>query len=162
MAYTIRNTLIGTQPIADVSDTQQHPLGSIVVADDPVYGSGEFIYLKGVASTALGSAVKYNPDDWSTSLLVANDIGPVAIAMAATLASQYGWYQINGKAVAKVGTVADNALVYSTATPGTLDDAVVAGDRIKNAVFGSANGTPSAGLAEVEIWRPHVDDGSAA
>lgn len=164
MAFAIQNPpLIGSQPIADTSTTAQHPLGTIVTAVDPVYGVGEFIYLLGVASTAIGSAVLYSPDDFSTSLLAANDIGSVAFAMSANVASQYGWYQIGGKAVGKVLTgFVDNANVYSTATAGSLDDAVVAGDRVKNAKGASAIGTPSAGLAELEISRPFVDDALAA
>lgn len=137
-------------------------LGRTIEAIDATYGNGEFIFLKGVVGTVVGSAVLYNPDDWSTSLLAANDIGSVAIAMSANVANQGGWYQIRGKAVVKAGTVADNGNVYSTATPGTLDDAVVAGDRVKNAKFASADGTPSAGLAEIEIDHPFVDDAVAA
>jgi len=106
--------------------------------------------------------VLYNADDFSTSLLVANDIGPVAVAMSANVGNQFGWYQIQGKAVVKAGTVADNGNVYATATPGQVDDAVVAGDRVKNAKFASADGMPSAGLAECEIWRPFMDDGVSA
>lgn len=162
MAYTIRNALIGAQQIDETSTTQQHPLGSIVVADDPTYGSGEFIYLKGVASTVVGSWVTYAQDDNSTALLAANAIGPVAVAMSANVASQYGWYQISGKAVGKaLAGYVDNALVYATATAGSVDDAVVAGDRVKLALGASAVGTPSAGLAEFEIQRPFMDDGTA-
>jgi hypothetical protein len=82
--------------------------------------------------------------------------------MSASVANQWGWYQVGGKAVVKAGTVADNGNVYATATPGTVDDAVVAGDRVKNAKFASADGTPTAGLAECEIWRPFMDDAVAA
>lgn len=136
--------------------------GRVIDAVDPVYGNGKFIFLKGVVGTVVGSVVLYNPDDWSTSLLAANDIGSVAVAMSANVANQWGWYQVFGKAVVKAGTVADNGNVYSTATAGTVDDAVVAGDRIKNAKFGSADGVPSAGLAECEISFPFVDDAVAA
>lgn len=163
MAYTINeNTLIG-QNIADTSTTAKVTLGTIVRAKDPTYGGGEFIYLKGVASTAVGSWVTYNSDDNSTALLAANAIGPVAVAMSANVASQYGWYQISGKAIglALTGYV-DNALVYATATAGSIDDAVVAGDRVKNAKGASAVGTPSAGLAEFEIQWPFMDDATAA
>jgi hypothetical protein len=162
MAYFVsENTLVGQQ-FADTSTTARHELGLIVRAKDPTYGAGEFIYLKGIGSTVVGSVVIYNQDDFSTSLLVANDIGPVAVAMSANVANQYGWYQIQGKAIVKAGTVVDNANVYATATPGQVDDAVVAGDRVKNAKFGSADGTPSAGLAECEIARPWMDDAVAA
>ena len=163
MAFTIVNVLLGTQAIANTETTQAHPLGTIVQATDPTYGSGEFIYLKGVASTAVGSWVTYNMDDGTTTLLAANAIGPVAVAMSANVASQYGWYQIQGKAVGKVlAGFVDNANVYATATAGSVDDAVVAGDRVKNAVGASAIDTPSTGLAEFEIARPWMDDALAA
>jgi hypothetical protein len=162
MAYTIQENALLGQPIGDTSTVQRHGLGTIVRAKDPLLGAGEFVYLKGVGSTASGSVVLYNPDDYSTSLLAANDIGPVAVAMSANVAGQFGWYQVSGKAIVKAATVADNGNVYATATPGTVDDAVVAGDRVKNAKFASADGTPSAGLAECEIWRPFMDDAVAA
>lgn len=163
MAYTIaENTLVG-QAFDEVSSTAKAELGLIVRAKDPTYGVGEFIYLKGVASTAVGSWVTYNTDDHSTALLAANAIGPVAVAMSATVASTYGWYQISGKAVGKaLAAYADNGLVFATATAGSVDDAVVAGDRVKLALGASAVGTPSAGLAEFEIQRPFMDDATAA
>lgn len=154
------------QPIDETSTTQKHPLGMIVRAVDKAstnYGVGEFIYLLGVASTVLGSWVLYNEDNFGTSLLAANDIGQVAVAMSANVASQYGWYQISGKAVGKaLAGFVDNANVYSTATAGSVDDAVVAGDRVKKAKGASALDTPSTGLAEFEISRPFVDDALAA
>ena len=162
MTYKVSSQQILGQAIVDLSTTQNLPLGTIVQAVDETYGAGEFIYLKGVASTVVGSAVTYNADDYSTALLAANAIGPVAVAMSASVASTFGWYQIQGKAVIKAGTVADNGNVYATATAGTVDDAIVAGDRVKRAKFASADGTPSAGLAECEIDRPFMDDALAA
>lgn len=168
MAFASMTPSVGYPSIASFIDAtgddyvKPVPYGTIITATDPTYGAGEFIFLKGAASTVVGSVVVYNADDFSTTLAAANAIGPVAIAMSACVADKGGWYQISGKGVAKAGTVADDALVYLTATPGQVDDAVVAGDRVKNAKFASADGTPSAGLAEVEIQRPWVDDGSAA
>lgn len=159
MAYHCTENRIGVQPIADTSTTQQHPLGTIVRATDPTYGAGEFIYLAGVASTAVGSWVTYNLDDGSTTLLAANAIGPVGVAMSANVASQYGWYQISGKAVGKaLASYADNGLVFATATAGSVDDAVVDGDMVHLAKGASAVDTPSSGLAEFEISRPYTDD----
>lgn len=155
--------LLGSQPIAETSTTKKHELGTIVGAVDATYLGGEFIYLSGVASTVVGSWVTYNMDDGSTALLAANAIGPVAVAMSANVAGQFGWYQIQGKAVAKVSAgFVDNANLYATATAGEADDAVVAGDRIKRAKGASAVGTPSTGLAECEIDRPFMDDAVAA
>lgn len=163
MAYTVAANMLLGQNIADTSTTQKHELGLIVKAKDPTYGAGEFIYLLGAASTAVGSWVTYDQDGNTTTLLAANAIGPVAVAMSANVANQYGWYQISGKAIGKALTgFVDNANVYATATAGSVDDAVVAGDRVKLAKGASAVDTPSTGLAEFEIQRPFMDDGLAA
>lgn len=169
MAYTIMTPSLGYPPIAEFVLTagtdyaKPIPHGTIVTATDPTYGAGEFIFLKGLAATAVGSWVTYNLDDGTTTLLAANAIGPVAIAMAATLATYSGWYQISGKGVGKaLAAYADDGLVYATATAGSIDDAVVAGDRVKNAKGASAVDTPSTGLAEFEISRPWMDDATAA
>lgn len=154
------------QAIADISTTQLLPLGSRCRAVDTAstaYGEAEFIYLKGVASTVLASWVTYNQDDHSTALLAADAIAPVAIAMGANVASSYGWYQIFGKAVGKaLAAFADNGNVYATATAGSVDDAIVAGDRVKCAKGASALDTPTTGLAEFEIQYPYMDDGLSA
>jgi len=165
MAYTIKNPIIGA-PAINLTETTAFPavaLGTIVVAEDETYGGGEFIYLKGVASTTVGTWVTYYQTDYSTTRLAANDIGQTAIAMSANTAGRFGWYQISGKAVGlALAGFADNGLVYATATAGSVDDAVVAGDRVKLARGASAVGTPSAGFAFFEIARPFMDDGSAA
>tara|TARA_R110000822_G_scaffold211673_1_gene347263 strand:- start:366 stop:857 length:492 start_codon:yes stop_codon:yes gene_type:complete len=149
----------GGQGIATTSTSQEQDLGSIVQAWDSTYLTGEFIYLKGVASTVVGSFVTYNLKDCTTALLVANAIGPVAVSMSINVASSYGWYQISGTAVGKAKTgFADNAAVYGTSTAGSIDDAVVAGDRVHNAKGASALDDPSTGLAKFELNRPHTDD----
>ena len=172
MAYStdwrvIAPAQIGWQPIDKVSTTQQHPLGIIVQAKDfgtNGNGVGEFMYVKGVASGAVGSWVTYNTDDYTTALLAANAIGPVGIMMAVLdAATDYGWIQIGGKAVGLALTgFADNGNVYATATAGSVDDAIVAGDRVKRAKGASALDGPATGMAEFEIDRPFMDDALAA
>lgn len=161
-AYKPVSPIIGMQGLYEISSTQQHQLGLRVQGFDVDYGLGEFVYLKGVASCVEGSVVTFNQDDNTTTLLAANAIGPVAVALGACVANTFGWFQLYGKAVVKSNTVADNANVYAEATAGQVDDAVVAGDRVKNAKFASANGTPAAGLAECEIFYPFMDDAVAA
>ncbi len=119
----------------------------------------KYVFLQGVASTAIGSWVTY--DELGVSaLLAANAIGPVAIAQAATVASTKGWYLISGSCNALVAAAfADNGNLYATATAGTADDAVVAGDRIKNAIGRSA---VSGGFTTAQVWYPFMDDGLAA
>ena len=161
MAFHITETVPYRQAIADTSTSVEVPKGTIVRALDPTYLAGEFIYLTGVASTVVGSIVVYSPDDFTTALSTANAIGPVAVAMSINVASQYGWYQIGGKAVGKVlSGFADNGDCYLTATAGSIDDADVAGDFVSNMLGASAIGTPSSGLAELEIWRPFVRNGN--
>ena len=161
MAFKSINPRIGVSDISETSTTQAYPLGTRVQAQDPSYGVGEFVYLKGVASTVVGSWVTFLQDDGTTALLAANAIGPVAVSMSANVADQYGWYQIYGKnpAALVLAGFADNANCYATATAGSVDDAVVAGDRVKNARGASAI---SSGAAEVELWYPFMDDGLAA
>lgn len=154
---------IVAQDIAETSTTQKVPLGTIIRAEDKAstgYGIGEFIYLLGVGSTAVGNVVVYNPDNFSTTRASANAIGPVAVAMSANVGSQYGWYQISGKGAASVlAGFLDNADCYLTGTAGSVDDTDVAGDYISGMKGASAVDTPSTGLAEVELWRPFVRDG---
>jgi hypothetical protein len=157
MPYTITTNRIGFPIITDTDTVLKVPLGTIVTARDPLYGEGEFIYLAGVASTAVGDAVIYDQRAGTTTRTVAGSRGPVAVAMSANVASQYGWYQIKGSAVMKAGTVAANGNVYVTATAGTIDDAVVAGDKVDGARLKTADGTPSAGFAVAEISRPSLN-----
>jgi len=163
MAFVIRNAEIGWQQIATTSTTKQHPLGTVVKAVDPTYGEGEFIYLVGVGSTVVGSVVNFFESGFTTALIVADAIGQVGVAMSANVASQYGWYQIAGKAIAKcVASVADNGLCYACSTAGSIDDASTAGDRIKKAITAGATDSAGTGLTFIEIQYPFMDDGSAA
>jgi len=160
MAYTISTPLIGAQPIAVTDTTQNHAVGTIVRAVDPTYGEGEFIYLKGVASTAVGSIVTYNTSSGTTALapVGTNKPQPVAVAMSANVASQYGWYQISGIAVvAKSATVSLAAnvaigvktigLVASTGSGKEVQGALVA------AVASAATGRTT---VQVVVNRPHM------
>lgn len=155
MGYVFSDPEVGLQGITVTDTVQNHTLGAIRKAKDVVtYGEGEFVYLKGLAATAVGSVVIFDQKAATTTLATAGSRGPVAIAMSANVANQYGWYQISGSAVAKAATVLAGGKVYATATPDTVDDAVVAGDKIDGAIFKTADGTPSAGLAVVQIARP--------
>lgn len=158
MAYTIVSPqLAGFQGIALTDTVQNHALGTIVTATDPTYGMGEFIYLKGVASTAVGSMVDYDQYLGTTALSPATGgVGPVAVAMSANVANQYGWYQIGGAAVVKApNAMTAGADVFSlAATPGSVDDAAVNGEQILNAKVSTSTGTPGTGLAVIQINRP--------
>lgn len=159
MAYMLTDPRIGIQPF-DVTDTvQKHRLGEILRGNDPVYGGGEFIYLKGIASTVVGSLVTFDQTLGTTALAPATGgNGPVAVAMSANVASQYGWYQIAGAAAVKApNAMAVGADVYMlAATPGSVDDAQVNGEQVVNAKVSTTTGTPSAGLGVIQINRPFL------
>lgn len=157
MAYRITDAKIAVQRIADTSTTQNWPLGKVVRAVDPTYGEGEFIYLTGVASTVVGSLVTYNSITGATALapVGTSKPQPVAVAMSANVASQYGWYQISGNArVAKTSGLA----LASNVACGVLTVGKVAatgtGKEIQGA-FTVAKST-TATLATIVINRPHM------
>jgi hypothetical protein len=159
MAWKITDPEIGLQAITETSTTQKHSLGHKITAFDSTYGEGEFIYCVGVADTAIGSAVQINPYGHTTALVdtdVADTIvGSVGIAMSANVASQYGWYQIRGTAIALgLASLADNAKVFATATAGSLDDSGTGGQQVIGAKTASALDTPATGQFLIELSYP--------
>lgn len=157
-------TLVGVQPIADLSTTQNHQFGTVIKCVDRgsnANGEGEFMYVKGVTNGALGAWVTINQDDYSTTLASANAVGPLGVMMSVLDAStKYGWVQIRGKAVAlALSGFVDNADVYLTGTGGSVDDTDVAGDYVRGAVGASNLDVPATGFAEFEIFYPSTADG---
>ena len=158
MTYRVHN-LIGAQPIADTSTTQQHALGTVVRATSPTYGEAEFIYLKGVASTIVGSVVNYSTTSWTTALQVAgtNLPRPVAVAMSANVADQYGWYQISGVAVvAKTASSMDADIAVGLSGTAGKIGATTTGNEIAGCLTTGATATAAATTTSVIINRPHM------
>ena len=151
---------VGLQGIATTDTTQKHPLGKIVRAVSDTYGEGEFIYLLGVASTAVGSIVTYNGLTYATALapVGTNKAQPVAIAMSANVASQWGWYQISGVAVVKKTCTVSLA---AGATVGVLTTGLIAasgtGKEVQGALVATvASATAGRTTVNVVIDRPHM------
>ncbi len=120
----------------------------------------EYIYLTGASSTVLGSWVTYD-EAFLTTLLAANAVGPVAVAMAIiSSTSYYGWYCIYGECEAKLAAnCADNAFLGYETTAGVAGDGQAAGDCITGAV--SRDSTTSAAVGTVQVCYPSVNDKSA-
>lgn len=141
-----------------VDTTAKVPLGTRARGSD---GFSEFIYLQGVASTAIGSWVTYD-ENGATALIVANGKGPVAVATAATIASTYGWYCIFGTCQALLAAnCADNASIGRETTDGYAGDGRAAGDEIVGAMSRGAT-AGSAALATVQLSYPFVNDATGA
>ncbi len=136
MAYA-PYSLAGCQPIANTDATQRHPLGTIIRAVDPTYGEGEFIYLLGVVNTTVGSIVTYDASTYQTVLCAVggNIPRPIAVAMSANVASQYGWYQISGVAVCKKTCTVSLA---AGAAVGVLTTGLMAGTGSGKEISGAA------------------------
>lgn len=155
--------LVGQGPIAHHADTstvdttQRVPLGTR--ARDK--NGNEYIYMLGVASTAAGSWVTFD-EAWTTTLLAANAIGPVAVAMAATVASTYGWYCVYGSCSAELAAnCADNARIGRETADGRAGDGRAAGDEIYGAISRGAT-AGAAAVTAVQIYYPFVDDANGA
>ena len=136
MAFYPLNGGIGVQGIHTKSTTQLHPLGQIIQAQDSTYGVGEFIYLKGVSSTVVGSWVGYSPALGTSVLAAANGTYPLAVSMTTnTTTGSYAWYQISGvaQALGLTSITHSSGFLALSGTSGSLDDASIIGDHVFNA-----------------------------
>lgn len=149
--------LTGTQKVfqgdtSTIDTTQAYNLGTIAFDAS----GNEYIYLKGVASNAAGKWVTYD-ENFATTLLAANAVGSVAIAMSATdSTSKYGWFQRKGvNTIASTDTVAADKALYIDNTAGRADDDSVSGDLIVGAASMTA---ASSNVATVQLNYPFVTD----
>ena len=116
----------------------------------------EYAYWLGVASTAAGDWASMNAATYQTARLATNAVGPVGIAMAAIVASTYGWYQVYGyNTISASDTVAGAGALYIDGTAGRVDDADVAGDVVIGAYSTAADAT---NVLPVMIAYPHVSN----
>ncbi len=149
MANKIGVVLASEGLLTDVDSAARQPV--LTRCSDEA--GNEYIYLLGVASTAVGSWVSFD-EAGVTTLLQANSLGRVGIAMAATVAAKYGWYCIYGTVPGLcLASYADNAKVWATSTLGSVDDADVAVDLVDGAIGRSARNTTT-GLATFELSYP--------
>lgn len=159
MAYLITSPVVGAQPITETSTTQKHPLGTVIKAFDPTYGEGEFIYLKGVANTAVGNVVTYTALGVTALAPVgANKPQPIAVAMSANVANQFGWYQIGGLAVvAKLATVSLAAgVAVAVATIGRIVKSASGKEVMGALVAAVASAATGRTTVQLVIDRPHM------
>jgi hypothetical protein len=156
MAWIPTSPRFGLPPIgaivASAANVYQPVLpGEIITAmDQTTYHGGEFIWLAGVGSTAIGSLVTYDPLNKTTTLAphTANLAQPVAVAMAAnTSTTGYAWYQIGGAAVIKRvtgGKTSPNVPLYLSATAGSVQSTASAGKQLLNCITVNAATVASA------------------
>ncbi len=161
MAFYSVDHQIGVSVLTDTNTTALNTLGSIVKGRDDSYGEGEFIYLLGVGSTVAGSVVTYNTSTWQTTLSPTTGANgaPIAVALSANVASQYGWYQISGVATVKKTAVKINPDVklYVSGTAGRLYATASAGKLVQGAKSANLATVVSAtSTVLVMLDRPHL------
>jgi hypothetical protein len=157
MTYKFTEQEIGLQPIGDNSTTKNHPLGKIVRGEDSSLGGGEFIYLQGIGSTVVGSLVNYDAafvTELDTTALATP--APLAVAMSACVASEYGWYQISGQATVTKSAAVSFAAGAALAAGAGLAIAVVSGLIVNGAIV-AVVGSAKSGVTTVKVMvnRPH-------
>jgi hypothetical protein len=125
-------------------------------------GAGnEYIFLAGVASTVAGDPVIFD-SAFATTRMAGTGVGPVAIALAATVASTKGWYQIYGAGSAKV-VATGGVRVYGSSVTGQMTATVVTGALIHGLFTQSGNGNTVTGdLTGVRLSYPTVDRASGS
>lgn len=166
MAWTITNHRMALQGI-EVTETAktdgtQPAIGTVVEAYDPTYGAANFIFLKGVASTVPGDAVVYDTYGNTTTRTVAASRGTIAVAMSSNVANQFGWYQISGAALTNTAAGATaGAVLYVSATAGTLTSTSATGQKVDGAYALTATGTPVSGKVVVNLGIGGVAAGNS-
>jgi hypothetical protein len=150
MAF-VTNRTVPAGALTNVDTEAKYGVGE-VVSDET---GNQYVYGIGVASAVAGSWVALD-EAAQSSLLGATSKGRVGIAMGAIIASTWGFFQVYGKSVTALALAgfADNGDIYATSTAGSIDDAIVAGDRVKGAIGRSA---VSGGVITAELSFPIID-----
>jgi len=135
----------------------QFKVGTTVNLDD----GGQAVYVQAASDVAQYSAVAVLGNNTVAPLTTTNSANSKAVGFAqvSIASAAYGWVQLGGKPVVKLAASCNPAVpLYTTATAGVLDDAVVSGGLVAGIVaLSTASGATS--LTCVAGY-PHVATGS--
>ena len=123
---------------------------------------GQAVYVQASSDVSQYAAVSVRVDNTVVPITTTNSANSkvVGFAQASIASAYYGWVQIGGKPVVKLAaSCLPNVPLYTTATAGVLDDAVVSGGLVAGLVATvTASGATS--LTCVAAY-PHVLTGTA-
>jgi hypothetical protein len=182
MTFAAYDTLIGAVDLSQTDSAGPGPLNLVAGSGsgranfyneelrgyDPALGAGTFVYAKYSGTIAAGVVVELTPSLANGVVInsatawagTANTGRPLAVSLSAGVAGQYGWFQIQGNAIATVsGAPAAGNPVYWQAA-GVPSPTPVAGKQMLNAQFQTAvsqtvgNTALSASQAVIFLNRP--------
>jgi len=171
MAYFSTENRAGVPGAAIVSDSSTPAVipGTIVRMVDPVYGGGEFIYLRCLSGQVVGNLMTYvvasgvSPSSQSAAVALTtstkNQGRPVVVAMATntTGAQKYGWFCTQGTVPIKKTAlkVNPNVALFLGTTSGRIGAASGSGKQVLNArTVNTATVASATSTVLCEINRP--------
>lgn len=149
---------VGATPVAgltgEVHTTKLNDLGTIARGSDGY----DYIYLQGIGSTVASDWVTFDAGTYITARLATTSKGNVAVATAAVLASQYGWYGYVGTFAANcLSACASNLPIYASGTAALATSVLTKNAQIQTAFARGAPVTTTGGGAQnVTINRPWI------
>ena len=133
-----------------IDTSQVNPLGAVGYD----INGWEWVYAQGTASVEQGVWVVLD-ENFSSTLLQANEVGPVAVAATAVVVEEYAWFQRTGVVLANTDTINADSSLYIDGTAGRVDDLSVSGDL----VIGAYSMTDAvSNKATCYISYPHVSN----
>jgi hypothetical protein len=143
--------------LGNTDTSAQFKVGTTVNLDD----GGQAVYVQAASAVAQYDAVAVLGNNTVVPITTTNSANSKAVGFAqvSIASAAYGWVQLGGKPVVKLAASCLPAVpLYTTATAGTLDDAVVSGGLVAGIVaLSSASGATA--LTCVAGY-PHVATGS--
>ena len=140
---------------ADAAGNPPFPVGMVVQGIDPLGCFGEYVFLKSVASTIVGSVVTFDGTG-KAALIAAGVNGPCAVSLTIfDSTAPYAWFGYTG--TFPTDTVANTALgsqLGRETTDGKVGDGFATGDQIQGAVNRLA--TTAAAVVNAQFSRPFV------
>lgn len=133
MSANLITTGIVTQKLTDTSATPRHQKGLVVSLDD----GGEAIYVQAASEISQYAYSVVFEDGTANMATTTNDLlaRRAGWAQASIPSGHYGWLQISGTPIGNLAAQCDDNLpLYTTATAGVLDDAIVTGHLVLGAV----------------------------
>lgn len=140
---------VHTTKLNDLGATREFSVDGVV---------NTYIYLQGIGSTVTGNYAVFDPGTYTTTLLATTSRGQIAVASAAIVASNYGWYGYIGSFSAfNLSATTSNTPLYASGTSGAGTSALTKNCQIKRAVQRGAAPTATGGAAVAcSIDRPYI------